>query len=79
MKQKKVTEHELIEIACRMAQELQEFIGDAQESGCENALPGTQALVDEWESIYRRTDESWKSMAVSKNVPDLGTSLLDNL
>lgn len=50
-----ITESELIDIASRMAQELQEFIDEA-DAGCENPLPGTAALIEEWESVYRRTN-----------------------
>jgi len=41
---------ELLDIASRMAQELQEICDDAIESG--SSLPSTQALVDEYENDY---------------------------
>ena len=42
-----------IKFSIAMAQELQEIIGDATESGCINPLPATQALLDEWEAFYK--------------------------
>lgn len=42
---------QIIEMATRMAQELQDFIADAEQAG--SSLPGTQALVDEWEELYK--------------------------
>ena len=50
-----VTEDEFIDIASRMAQELQEFIDDAEQAGCKNPLPNTKELINEWENIYQRT------------------------
>lgn len=44
---------EILEIATRMAQELQDIIDDAEDAGCDNPLPGTKALLDEWEAAYR--------------------------
>jgi len=45
-----VTEEDLIEIAKRMSQELQEFIDTAKEAGTE--LTGTVALLKEWQDQY---------------------------
>jgi hypothetical protein len=39
--------------ATAMAQELQEIIGDAEDAGCENPLPVSQALIDLWEALYQ--------------------------
>lgn len=41
---------ELLDIACRMAQELTDFIDEAKQAG--NPLPGVQQLVNEWEEIH---------------------------
>ena len=41
---------ELLDIASRMAQELQEICDDAIH--CGSSLPSTQALVDEYENDY---------------------------
>lgn len=55
------TLEEVIEIATRMAEELQEFVGEAiTASGDDDALKGTQDLIEEWESIFRRTHLSWQ-------------------
>ena len=52
---------ELIEIAIKMAQELQDFVGDAQESGSD--LPGTKALIEEWETAYQKQSPWQKEIA----------------
>ncbi len=46
-------EQEILSIAIKMAQELQEFVGDAEQSGSTTPLPGTVALIEEWESAYQ--------------------------
>lgn len=56
-KENPVTTEELIDIALVMAQELREFIDDAD---CDNPLLGTQALLNEWETLFQRTDYSWQ-------------------
>ena len=44
---------QMLEIATLMAQELQDFVGEAQESsGDDDALIGTQNLLAEWEAAY---------------------------
>ena len=43
---------DLIEIAIKMAQELQDFVGEAEKSG--SGLPGTVALLEEWEVAYQK-------------------------
>ncbi len=54
-----VTQEEFIDIGSRMAQELQDFITDAEKAGCKNPLPGTKSLIDEWENIYSRAN-NWQ-------------------
>ena len=39
--------------ATAMAQELQDIIGDAEDAGCKNPLPESQALIDSWEALYQ--------------------------
>lgn len=39
--------------ATAMAQELQDMIGDAEDAGCKNPLPASQALIDLWEALYQ--------------------------
>ncbi len=45
----------LEDIACRMAQELQEFVDAAYECSPQPGagIEGTRALLDEWERIWR--------------------------
>jgi hypothetical protein len=43
----------IIQYAIAMAQELEEIIGDATDAGCPNPMPGTQAIVNEWEAFYK--------------------------
>ena len=62
-----ITESELIDIASRMAQELQDFIDEAVDAGCENPFPGTAALIEEWETAYRRTQFYAQSALVTKS------------
>lgn len=47
---------ELIEIAERMAQELRDIISDAETAGSVDPFPATQALLEEWESIYKQVN-----------------------
>lgn len=61
----KVTEGEFIDIGSRMAQELQEFIDEAERAGGDNPLPGTKALIEEWEAIYARSDTWMEDIASS--------------
>lgn len=50
---------ELLEIACRMSQELQELIDDAQEAGSD--LPATRELLEDWNEVYKNTPLYWQS------------------
>lgn len=43
-------------MAIAMAQEIQEIIGDAEDAGCKNPLPASQALIDLWEALYQEQD-----------------------
>ena len=54
----KATIQELVNLATRMVQELQEFVEEAIES-CDDkyTLKGTQYLIEEWESIYKRLNK----------------------
>ena len=71
------TQEEIIEIAAKMAQELQDIIGDAEKAGCQNPLPGVKALIDEWEDVFSRTQGSWmKKLAHTDNS---NSNLLDIL
>lgn len=63
------TKDELIDIASRMAQELQDFIDEAEQSGCENPFPGTRTLIDEWEAIYKRTHLCWQQKILNDDAP----------
>ena len=49
-----VTVNEIVEVATRMAQELQDFIGEAELAGCHNPFPATVQLLDEWENVFQR-------------------------
>jgi len=48
----KVSVFDLIEIAERMSQEMQDFIDVARQSG--SSLPGTEGLLNEWNEAYRK-------------------------
>jgi hypothetical protein len=63
MATKEVTINDLVHIGCKMAQELQDYIDAAEESGSDAAA--TKALLDEWEDIYNRSGLSWKNLAPS--------------
>lgn len=60
---------ELLEIATRMAQELQDFIGDAE--ACGSSLPGTKSLVDEWETAYQKAQPWQEQLANEANDDDM--------
>ena len=46
---------ELLNIGAKMAQELQEFVDEAQLSeNSEDALIGTQVLIAEWEGVFAK-------------------------
>lgn len=57
----------LIEIATHMAQELQEFVEEAEKAGCKNPLPGTQALIDEFNEEYKKSDNAWQNQLPTNN------------
>ncbi|MEJ1358310.1 MAG: hypothetical protein RPU42_14485 [Candidatus Sedimenticola sp. (ex Thyasira tokunagai)] len=48
----------VLQQAITMAQELQEICGDAEEAG--SPLGATQALVDEWEELYKQIVVPWQ-------------------
>ena len=61
-----VTEDEFIDIGSRMAQELQDFVDEAETaSGDENSLSCVRELIDEWEAVYKRTGLGWQSAVVN--------------
>ena len=45
---------ELVETATLMAQELEDIITEAEEAGCDNPFPEIRALLNDWESIFKR-------------------------
>lgn len=53
-----VDAYEIVDIASRMAQELQDYADAAVAAG--SAIAATQALVDEWESLYQRLPDGVK-------------------
>lgn len=65
---KPVTTEELIDIACLLAQELEDFISEAESAGCDAPFPGTRALLDDWEAIYKRTGYEWKQAILNSDV-----------
>ena len=48
---KTVTKDDLIDIAIQFSQELREFCDAAVK--CGSSLPGTEALLEEWDEAYR--------------------------
>ena len=65
---------ELLDIATRMAQELQDICDDAIQAGSQ--LPSTQGLVNEWETEYfAKTNLSWKNVLHDK--ANTGLACLD--
>jgi len=66
---------ELLDIAVRMAQELQDFCDEANQAG--SPLPSVQGLVDEFNNDYfAKTQLSWMGSVTDKNVP--GIAALQN-
>lgn len=57
----KPSDEDLVNIATKMAQELQDFVDEAVKSSDDDkALLGTQALINEWEEIFSRTNLGWQ-------------------
>jgi len=57
---KPVNQDDLVEIAERMSQELQDFVDAANEAG--SPLEGTKALLDEWNEAFARFNAlTWQS------------------
>lgn len=52
IKRLKNATEELLDIATRMAQEITDFIDEAEQAG--SPLPGVKALIDEWEEIHAK-------------------------
>ena len=57
------TPEEMIDVASRMAQELQDFCDEAEAAG--SPLPGVLELINYWEMIYSKTALSWKNPLVT--------------
>lgn len=76
------TEHDYLEIGSKMAQALQDIIGEtcAAENcpttaeSCRTHATDLGALVDEWEALYSQSDLEWQ-----KRVMGDGTSLISTL
>ena len=66
-------------IGTRMAQELQEFIDEAE--ACvtaeeyANTLPGVKALIAEWDEIVKRSGLDWRQQIEAIYWPDSGNEL----
>lgn len=59
--------NDLTEVAIKMAQELQDFIAEAEKAG--SSLPGTVALLEEWEIAYQK-DNNWvQTLADEDDLP----------
>ena len=74
---KPVDRDELIDIAVKMAQELREIIDEAKEAGCVDPFPGIELLLDDWEAIYKRTDQCWQTVYAAQ--ADCEPEFLENL
>lgn len=62
-----VIEDELVDIGCRMAQELQDVLSEAEMAGCEDPFPHMKELINDWEAVYARSDSSM--LAKLNNMP----------
>jgi len=56
-----LTVDDVMEVACQMAQELQVFVDDAKECGSD--LPGTRALIKDFDEINQRWNNWFQHMA----------------
>lgn len=65
-----VTAHDFLDIGARMAQDLQEYIDEAENAGCKNPFPGTAALIDEWEKLHKKSNQSMAQIADRKRQHD---------
>lgn len=58
---------QLLDIASRMSQELQDFIGEAEHAG--SPLPSVKLLVDEWETIHSQHNTLIKKLGTNTELP----------
>jgi len=75
---KPVNQDDLVEIAERMSQELQEFIDAADEAG--SPLEGTKALLDEWNEAFARfNSQTWQGALLELPSDEEQLSFIDEL
>jgi len=65
-----VTAHDFLDIGARMAQDLQEYIDEAENAGCKNPFPGTSELIEEWEQLHKKSNQSLSKIAARKRQHD---------
>lgn len=64
----KPTQDDFIDLGSRMAQELQDFVGEAEAAGGENPLPGVTELINEWDALVQRADP-WQQAIAADGTP----------
>lgn len=52
-----ITFEELLDIACRMSQDIQDYVDEGEKAG--SAMTGSKELLEEFNVIYRRTNQHW--------------------
>lgn len=62
-----VSQEELIDIATKLAQTIQDVIDEAEEAGCDDPFPDFRLLLEEWEAIYKRCGVSWQAQLMDSD------------
>ena len=71
---------ELLDVACRMAEDIQEYIDDGEKGG--SNMASSKELLDNFNILYGKTNRSWQNimadgepsvLMASLDVPDVPT------
>lgn len=69
-KDTELTVEELLDIGCRMSQELLEFIEAGEERG--NKMTASRSLLDEFNEMYQRSNLYWLNEIKNNDDCDMG-------
>lgn len=65
-KSNELTVDELLDIGCRMSQELQEFIDAGEKGGSDMTAP--RALLEEFNELFKRSPLYWQKAVVNEDI-----------
>lgn len=60
---------ELLDVACLMAQDIQEYIDAGEESGSD--MSSSKELLDDFNKLYSQSNKAWKNMLHEENAEEL--------